>query len=250
MSAPAIEATRVSVRFGEVDALRGVSFAAPEGAFVALIGPNGAGKTTLLNVVLGLQRAHSGSVSIFGKPPDTLPAELLGYVPQVKTLDRSFPGRALELVVTGIRRSWPWRIASADRDAALAAMERTGVARIADRPIAKLSGGELQRVYLARALVRGPKLLVLDEPGAGMDIAGEAEMYHILERDRRDRGATVLMITHDWEGARTHASHVLLMDRGLAAFGAPSEVAREERLLQVFGYAGHKAASHGRSSDA
>ena len=245
MTAAAIEVERVSVRFGDVDALRAVSFVVPTGAFVALIGPNGAGKTTLLNVVLGLQRPGRGAARVLGRPPESLPPESLGYIPQVKTLDRSFPGRALELVVTGIRRAWPWRISSADRAAAMAAMERTGAARVADRPIAKLSGGELQRVYLARALVRGPQLLVLDEPGAGMDIAGEAEMYHILEHYRRDRGATVLMITHDWEGARTHATHVLLMDRGLAAFGAPAEVAREERLLQVFGYAGHRAASHG-----
>jgi zinc transport system ATP-binding protein len=250
MSVPAIEAERVSVRFGDYEALRGVTFAAPEGAFVALIGPNGAGKTTLLNAVLGLQPIDRGSVRVFGKGPNELPAALLGYVPQVKTLDRSFPGRALELVVTGIRRAWPWRISGEERAAALAAMEQTDVARVADRPIAKLSGGELQRVYLARCLVRKPKLLVLDEPGAGMDLAGEADMYHILEHYRRDRGATVLMITHDWEGARTHASHVLLMDRGIAAFGPPEEVAREERLLQVFGYAGHKAATHGRAHDA
>lgn len=249
MSAPAIEAERVSVRFGDVDALRAVSFAAPEGAFVALIGPNGAGKTTLLNVLLGLQPIDQGSVALFGRPTEALPAESLGYVPQVKTLDRTFPGRALELVATGIRRTWPWRISPVDRDRALAAMTGTGVARIADRPIAKLSGGELQRVYLARALVRRPRLLVLDEPGAGMDLAGEAEMYHILDHYRREHGATILMITHDWEGARTHATHVLLMDRGLAAFGAPAEVAREERLLQVFGYAGHKAASQGHAPD-
>ncbi len=245
MTAPAIDAERVSVRFGDHDALRGVTFSVPEGAFVAMIGPNGAGKTTLLNVVLGLQSVDHGNVQLYGNPPHNLPAESLGYIPQVKTIDRSFPGRALELVVTGIRRSWPWRISANERSAAIAAMEKTGVARVAERPIAKLSGGELQRVYLARALVRKPKLLVLDEPGAGMDLAGEAEMYHILEHYRRDNGATILMITHDWEGARTHASHVLLMDRGLAAFGPPAEVAREERLLQVFGYAGHKAASHG-----
>lgn len=250
MSVPAIDVERVSVRFGDVDALRGVTFTVPEGAFVALIGPNGAGKTTLLNVVLGLQTVTRGSVRVFGKDPTALSAESLGYIPQVKTIDRSFPGHALELVVTGIRRAWPWRISREDQAAALAAMQRTDVARVANRPIAKLSGGELQRVYLARSLVRQPKLLVLDEPGAGMDLAGEADMYHILDQYRRDRAATVLMITHDWEGARAHATHVLLMDRGLAAFGDPVEVAREERLLQVFGYAGHKAASPGHAHDA
>ena len=250
MNTSAIDAERVSVRFGDFDALRGVTFTLPDGAFVALIGPNGAGKTTLLNVILGLQRIDHGSVRVFGHDPAALPADKLGYIPQVKTLDRTFPGTAMELVVTGLTRSWPWRVKPAQRDIALAAMEQTRVARVATRPIAKLSGGELQRVFLARSLVRKPKLLVLDEPGAGMDVAGEAEMYHILEKYRHDTGATVLMITHDWEGARVHATHVLLMDRGLAACGPPDEVAREERLLEVFGHTGHRSVSRGGGNHA
>ncbi|MDZ4857493.1 MAG: metal ABC transporter ATP-binding protein [Candidatus Hydrogenedentes bacterium] len=250
MSAPAIRVQRVSVRLGDYEALRGVSFEAPEGAFVAVIGPNGAGKTTLLNVLLGLQRPDQGVVEVFGMDPAKLPPDTLGYIPQLKTLDRSFPGLAIELVVTGRRRSWPWRISAADRAAALHALELTGVARLASRPIARLSGGELQRVYLARSLVRNPKLLVLDEPGAGMDIGAEAEMYHLIDHYQTASKATVLMITHDWEGARVHATHVLLMDRGLAAFGAPAEVAREDRLLNVFGYAGHQASTHRTPPDA
>ena len=245
MSTPAVETDRVSVRFGDFHALRDVSFAAPEGAFVAIIGPNGAGKSTLLNVILGLQRADSGSVRLFGRRPEETDPHRIGYVPQLKTLDRRFPARALELVVTGITRRWPWRVSQEQRGRALAAMERAGVARVAERPIAALSGGELQRVYLARCLVREPSLLVLDEPGAGMDVAGEADMYHLLVDYQRVHRATVLMITHDWEGARTHASHVLLMQQGLVGFGPPEEVAQEERLLTVFGYVGHRAASHG-----
>jgi len=250
MSGIAVSVERVSVRLGDYEALRGVSFAVPESAFVAIIGPNGAGKTTLLNVILGLQTPDNGTVTVFGGHPSDLAPTALGYVPQVKTLDRTFPGHAIELVVSGIRRGWPWRISAAERAIALKSMERTGVARLADRPISKLSGGELQRVYLARSLAREPKLLVLDEPGAGMDVSAEADMYHLLDAYRRANGATVLMITHDWEGARVHASHVLLMERGLAAFGAPEEVAREDRLLKVFGYAGHQAATHRSNADA
>jgi len=126
-------------------------------------------------------------------------------------------------------------------------MREAGVAHVAGRAIATLSGGELQRVYLARCLVRRPRLLILDEPGAGMDLAGEAEMYHLLEDYRKASNATVLMITHDWEGARVHATHVLLMHQGLAGFGPPEEVAREERLLAVFGFTGHRAVSQERN---
>jgi len=242
---PAVETKRVSVQFGDFHALRDISFAAPVGAYVAIIGPNGAGKSTLLHVILGIQKADQGTVELFGGPAKDVNPMDVGFVPQVKTLDRRFPGKAVELVVTGLTRRWPWRVRADHRDAALQAMEEAGVAHLADRSIANLSGGELQRVYLARCLVRRPKLLILDEPGAGMDVAGEAEMYHLLEDYQRAEESTVLMITHDWEGARVHATHVLLMHQGLAGFGPPEEVAREDRLLSVFGFTGHRAASRG-----
>ena len=223
MTRAAVEIDGVSVRYGEFEALRDVSISVPEASYVAIIGPNGAGKTTLL----------------------ALPPEALGYVPQLKTLDRTFPAQAIELVITGMRRKWPWRVTVADRQTALNAMKQSGVDQVAARSISQLSGGELQRVYLARSLVRHPKLLVLDEPGAGMDLAGEAEMYHILERYQRESGATVLMITHDWEGARVHASHVLLMTPGEVIFGAPASIGSEKRLLRAFGFAGHAEETHG-----
>lgn len=241
----AVRATEISVRFGEYQALDNVSLCLDEGAFLAIIGPNGAGKSTLLNVLLGIRAPDKGVVSLFDAPPTVFPGPLLGYVPQVKTIDRSFPARAVELVVTGLRRGWPWRVKRSERELALRAMQQVGVAQVADRPLARLSGGELQRVFLARVLVRRPKLLVLDEPAAGMDVSGEAEMYHILDHYRRETGATVLMITHDWEGARFHATHVLLLNRKVIGFGPPSEVVQEENLLRVFGHVGHIKASHG-----
>jgi zinc transport system ATP-binding protein len=244
MRAAAVHTERLSVRFGTVDALRAVSVTVPDGSFVSIIGPNGAGKTTFLNVVLGLLEASAGVIEVFGNRPSALPKSMVGYIPQRKTIDPQFPARALDLVVTGIRGAWPWRIRSEERALALAAMERCKVAALANRAVGALSGGELQRVYLARSIMRNPKLLVLDEPAAGLDRLGEADLYHILEGYRADTGATVLMITHDWEGARSHASHALLIADGLTAFGPPEEVAREDRLLEVFGHTGHRAATH------
>lgn len=240
----------VTVRFGAVTALEDVSFTVEAGAFVAVIGPNGAGKSTLLNVILGIQKPDSGEAELFGAPPGSLSGAEIGYIPQIKTLDRSFPAQALELVVTGLRGAWPWRIHATERAAALEALRQAGVAHVAQRPLARLSGGELQRVYLARTLVRRPKLLVLDEPGAGMDVAGEADMYHVLEGYQRETQATILMITHDWEGARIHAGRVLLLNRRLLAYGPPREAAREENLLRVFGHTGHVHLSHGGDGDA
>lgn len=242
---PAVEAEGVSVRYSEVTALSNVSLVVPGGAYVAIIGPNGAGKSTLLHVLLGLQRPTAGTVRLFGRAPQDLPGEDIGFLPQLKTLDRTFPAVALELVVTGLRRRWPVRITAEEKACAMAALQRTGAAHVADRPLSKLSGGELQRVYLARAIARRPRLMVLDEPAAGMDFAGEADLYHILGDYQEETGATVLMITHDWEGARYHASHVLLLSQRVVQFGAPGEVMQEENLLEVFRHAGHaKATQH------
>ncbi|MDP7640022.1 MAG: metal ABC transporter ATP-binding protein, partial [Candidatus Hydrogenedentes bacterium] len=234
MSEPAVSFDDVAVRFGSYDALRRVSFDVDPGGFVAIIGPNGAGKSTLLNVLLGVQAFSAGSIKVFGGPPSAFPPGDLGYVPQLKTLDRSFPAVALELVVTGLRRGWPWRIRAEERATAMRALERCGVGHAAKRSIAALSGGELQRVYLARSLVRPARLLILDEPAAGMDVSGEADMYHLLDDYQGETGATILMVTHDWEGARVHASDVLLLNRGVAAYGPSAEVATEARLMDAF----------------
>lgn len=250
MIAHAIEARGLSVRFAEYTALAPLDVAIDAGSYVAVIGPNGSGKSTLLNAFLGVCKPSAGTVRLFNSDPADIPANDIGYLPQLKTLDRSFPAVALELVVSGIRQSWPWRVRPAEREQALAAMKQTGVEDIADRPIAALSGGQLQRVYLARSLVHRPKLLLLDEPGAGMDVAGEAGMYHLLEEYQRATGATVVMVTHDWEGARTHATHALLVDRGLVSFGPAAEVATPQRLLELFGHAGHLVATHGEPANA
>ncbi len=250
MSDMVLEVRDISMRFGLVRALEGVSFSVPRGAFVAIIGPNGAGKSTLLQIILGLQAPTEGAVTLFGGPPAKFPARSLGYIPQLKTIDRSFPAKAIELVVTGLRRGWPWYIRKDEREAALAAMAQTGVDALADRQIAALSGGELQRVYLARSLVRKPTLVVLDEPTAGMDAMGEADMYHLLARYQEDVDATILMITHDWEGARFHASHALLLDRQLIDFGPSDEIARNERLMRMFGFTGHIESTHNSTNSA
>ena len=249
MSTAVVEAKGITVAFDEVIALDDVSFEIAEGSFVAIIGPNGSGKSTLLNSLLGLEKLTKGSAKLFGTDPWKVRADDIGYLPQLKTLDRTFPAVSHELVVSGLRHAWPWRIAKEEREKAIDALRLTGVDALAERPVAALSGGELQRVYLARSLVSRPRLILLDEPGAGMDVTGEAEMYHVLEAYRTQTNATVLMVTHDWEGARAHATQVLVINRALVGFGPPEEWADETRLLQVFGHKGHIGATHEDSGD-
>ena len=235
----AVEFERVSVRYGSYTALEDITLKIPEGAFVAIIGPNGAGKSTLLKLVLGLVRPSSGRVLVYGLPPARVPAAWLGYVPQFKTLDRTFPALALELVVTGLRRRWPFRVTRSEKEAALAALAEVRGEELADRRLARLSGGELQRVYLARAFVRRPRLLLLDEPATGMDVLGEADMYRILEHYQSRHQATIMMITHDWEAARHHATHVLVLNRRVIGFGPPERALTDECLRRAFGHEGH-----------
>ncbi|GGN06841.1 ABC transporter ATP-binding protein [Thermus composti] len=233
----ALEVRALSVRFGEFWALEGVDLEVPEGAFVAIVGPNGAGKSTLLKALLGLV-PYQGEVRLWGRPPKAVDPLWLGYVPQIKAFDRTFPALAIELVATGLLRRWPFRLPSWARQRALEALRRVGAEALAERPLGRLSGGQLQRVYLARAFVRRPRLLLLDEPATGIDRAGEVDLYRHLEAYQAETGATVLMITHDWEAAH-HASHVLVLNRRVIGFGPPERALSEECLRRAFGHLGH-----------
>lgn len=248
MTDVAVELRGIAKSYGPIQVLRSVDLEIARGSFTAIIGPNGAGKSTLLHIIAGLLEPSSGAVRVLGQRPNQVYGNTMGFVPQAKTLDRAFPALAIELVVTGVLRRWPWRIAAAHRERAIHALRMVGVERLANQPIRHLSGGELQRVYLARCLVREPSIIILDEPGAGLDIAGEADMYHILAHYLDHHDATVIMITHDWEGARVHASHALLIDQTVLAYGDPKEVLDEHNLLRVFGHAGHIEAFHGKNA--
>ncbi len=236
---PAIAAADLGIRFGDHAVLDDIGFEAETGDFVAVVGPNGAGKTTLIRVLLGLVTPDAGWAHVMGKRPSAVDPGLVGYVPQVKRLDRTFPARAIDLVLTALHQRWPFRIRSAERERALNALARVGAASFADRSLDDLSGGELQRVYLARSLARGPRLILLDEPATGIDVAGAADLYDVLEDDQAERGTTILMVTHDWNAAYHHATHVLLIDGTQVGFGPPPEVLTDACLRKAFGHTGH-----------
>lgn len=223
----------ISVRLGGRLVLEHVSVEAHAGDFVAVLGPNGGGKSTLIRSILGLVRLESGVIT------RSTENESVGYVPQVKTLDRTFPALAVELVATGRTGRWPFRIRAEDRRITRSALEQVGAVHLEDAPLAQLSGGELQRVYLARALVCSPPLLVLDEPEAGVDRVGAADLFDILERYRHEHAATIIMVTHDWDVAYHHASSVVLLNRGVIASGRPSVALTDEAVRQAFGHVGH-----------
>jgi zinc transport system ATP-binding protein len=238
---PALHVHRVSVRFGEALVLDDVDFDLDAGAYLAIVGPNGAGKSTLVKVALGLITPQRGHAAIFGHDAGDAP-QRIGYVPQLKTFDRTFPATAVELVVSGIRRRWPLRVSRTDRARALEALATVGAHGLADRPLARLSGGELQRAFLARALSREPDLVLLDEPATGVDYLAEHDLHDLLEHYAERKRATIVMVTHDLAAARYHASRVLVLNRRVHGFGLPDDVLCDECLQEAFGHVGHRHA--------
>lgn len=236
---PAIIVESLSISLGSHVAVENVNFVIPQGSFTAVLGPNGSGKTTLLKAILGIVPVSSGSIRIFGKSLDDIRPALIGYIPQIKTLDRTFPATTCDLVASGMIQRWPARLASCAHEAVHEALGIVGAGHLIHRAVGKLSGGELQRVYLARALVRKPKLLVLDEPATGIDAVGEDDMNHILETYMISEQATIMMVTHDWLSAKHHATHALLINRRQIAFGETAITIVDENMRRTFGHIGH-----------
>jgi zinc transport system ATP-binding protein len=235
-----ITVKNLSLCYGDIIVLEDLNFEIPENSFVSVVGPNGAGKTTLMKILLGLIQNYKGEVKIFGKSPTEVEPQKIGYVPQIKTMDRSFPALSIELVASGLIRRWPWTVKGIEKEKSLNALSMVKAEHLAYRPITELSGGELQRVCLARSIVRNPKLVVLDEPATGIDAIGEADLYNLLEAYQKNSSATILMITHDWHVAHHHSDYVLLINRKQVSFGYPEVALSENNLRTAFGHIGHQ----------
>jgi iron complex transport system ATP-binding protein len=221
-------------------ALRGVSLAVPQGSFYAVLGPNGSGKSTLLRALLGLIRPMSGHSALGGLPSaDWSPrdrARRVGVVPQGEVFP--FPMTVRDLVAMG-RYPHLGPLAGegpADRDAIAQALHRCDATALAHRMVDTLSGGELQRVRIARALAQEPSTLVLDEPTASLDLRHEMEVLELL-RGEVGRGKTVLLTTHHLDLAARYADRILILDGGaVAAEGPPAEVLTAAVVEAVFGW--------------
>lgn len=235
----AIEIKNLTVKLGDFTALENLNLSVETGDFVGILGPNGGGKSTLLKAILNLVQCDKGEISIFGKSQNEYQPELIGYVPQLKTLDRNFPAITCDLVASGMRRRWPGILTKKDHKQISEVLEMVGACHLCHKALGHLSGGEIQRVYLARALIRKPKILLLDEPATGIDAVGEDYMYKILDDYMKQIDVTVLMVTHDWLAARHHANKVLIINRKLITFGKPSESLDDEYLRAAFGHVGH-----------
>jgi len=227
MSAPALAVEGVVVELGGRRVLDQVTLSAPEGEFLCLTGPNGGGKTTLLRAALGLLPLDAGSIRLLGGRPEETRSRV-GYVPQRKAFAPDFPATVVELVVAGRNAAWPMRVSAGDRERAREVLHRVGGEALADRRVAGLSGGEMQRAFLARALAGDPRMLLLDEPTAGVDAEGRAWFLDLLASLGADPGLTIVLVTHSVATARRLADRVAYLAGTLRAIGPPQEVLGEE----------------------
>lgn len=227
----------LSLRLGGQTILQDVSFVVDEGEIAIVIGPNGAGKTMLVRTILGLLPVQTGSIRVFGRDHGELAEarDWIGYMPQRLDFDRSFPITVFEIMLLRLRRSGFWLSRSARRDQVGRALARVHGERLIDRRVGELSGGELQRVLLAYALLTEPRLLFLDEPAAGVDIGGEDTFYELIHRLRHEQQMTVIMVSHDLDVVFKYADQVLCLNRRLLCHGAPRAVLQPGVLEETYG---------------
>ncbi|MEG3618018.1 zinc ABC transporter ATP-binding protein ZnuC [Magnetovibrio sp. PR-2] len=216
-----IEAKGLEVAFGDVSVLSGANVSVKPGEIVTIIGPNGAGKTTLVKVMLGLIQPQRGTVQ-------RKPKLHIGYMPQRLSIDPAMPITVERFLRMGLQGKVP------DEDCR-SVMEEVGAIDVLGHPMQSISGGEMQRVLLARALLRDPELLVLDEPVQGVDITGQADLYRLIQGIRKTRNVGVVMVSHDLHVVMAQTDHVLCLNGHVCCAGHPSQVSRHPEFVAMFG---------------
>ncbi len=218
-SQPLISAHNIDVDIGSKKILDGARLDINTGEIVTLIGPNGAGKTTLVKVILGLLKPTRGVVK-------SKPNLRIGYVPQQFSIDPLIPLNVNRLMTLTVK---------ATRAAVLKALATTGVSHLIDQSVSSLSGGEQQRVLLARALLREPDLLILDEPVQGVDFSGQVALYQLISDIRHERGCAILMISHDLHIVMAQSDRVICLNAHVCCEGHPQEVGNNPEYVKMFG---------------
>ena len=228
----------VEFSYRSIEVLRGVRFEVEKGEIVSIVGPNGSGKTTLLRIIDGILKPRRGSVYIDGRLVHSMSrkevAKVIGYVPQRLESIQSLT--VLDFVVTGRRGYMLFAPTKHDFNKALEALREVGAEDKAYRRLTELSGGEFQLVMIARALAAEPRVLLLDEPTANLDLKHQVEVLELLRRTAKNKGIAVIMALHDLTQAYRYSDKVVMMKKGeIYAVGTPEEVITEENVYSVYG---------------
>jgi zinc/manganese transport system ATP-binding protein len=233
-----IEARKLSAGFKGNAIWKDANFSVNKGEFIGLLGSNGAGKTTLFRLLLGLTQPLNGTLEVFGTQPRK-GNERIGYVPQRRFIDTESKIQTLEYVRIGIagnRLGFSFEAGAArERQRALQALKSVDAQKLAYRPLSQLSGGELQRVFLAQALVGKPDLLLLDEPLANLDIRRETQLIHLIHSVCKAQNISVMLIAHDINPLLSAVDRIIYIANGKVASGKPEEIVTSQKLSALYG---------------
>jgi zinc transport system ATP-binding protein len=233
-----IETKNLSVSYGQTEVLKDVSFAIGQGDFVGLAGPNGAGKTTLIKAILGLLPISKGKIELFGKAKDKFNDwSKIGYLPQkFSTINALFPATVDEVIMLGLlsQKKFPKRITVSDQKKVYDILQELGISNLKKRMLSDLSGGEQQKVLLARALVSNPEILIFDEPSTALDPKSRKDFFLFISKMNKGKGITIILITHDTGYIGNYANKLLYIDRKLVYFGKISGFCPPKKIGPYF----------------
>ena len=234
-AAPLIELAEVSCNYGDTLALQNVSLKIRTGQFMAIVGPNGGGKTTLLRTILGMVPPGGGKILVRGQALSRSSLQRIAYVPQLETIDWNFPITVEEVISMGFYHSHRWccRPSLEQKQELQSIMARLNLEGLGNRHIRELSGGQQQAVFLGRALLGDPKLILLDEPTAGLDIRSRDDVIHFLHEINHS-GVAIVITAHDLNWVAAHLPWVVCLNRRLIAEGRPDKVFSATVLKETY----------------
>jgi zinc transport system ATP-binding protein len=216
MTQKPVEINHLYIKFNEQSVLYDINLSIETNDFMAIIGPNGGGKSTLLKVILGILTPDSGEVKVFGKEPKKA-RDLMGYLPQNPAFEHDFPINVFETVLMGRYHGLFKNYTKKDHMAVVQALKDVGMFDLKDRQISKLSGGQMQRVFIARAIVKEPKLLIMDEPMASIDPEMQRSFYELISRLKNKM--TIILVSHDVGAVSTHVDKIACLNQKLYYHG-------------------------------
>lgn len=235
---PIVEIKNLSVRYGATEVLNNISCQIEKGDFVGLVGPNGGGKTTFAKTILGLLPKHSGKISLFNQELSTFNNfQKIGYLPQKHTgINQLFPASVAEVVLLGILSSkkWPKKIHKNDWHGINKLLENMGIIDLKNKLISELSGGQQQKVMLARALASEPELLILDEPTTALDPNSREQFFALLKELNSQKKITIILITHDTGYIGQYANKLLYIDQKVVFFGQIADFCPSGEITTCF----------------
>jgi zinc transport system ATP-binding protein len=243
-----IEVKNLSVHYGQTEALKDVSFAIEKGDFIGLAGPNGAGKTTLVKAMLGLIPISNGEIKILGNSIEKFNSwGKIGYLPQKSsTVNVLFPATVGEIVTLGLlsQKKLPKRITKNDKIKVTQILKELGISDLHNKMISELSGGQQQKVLLARALVSNPEILIFDEPSTALDPNARESFFNLAQKLNKENGIAIIIITHDTGYIGSYANKLMYLDHELKYFGEIEGFCGTDKENHSFERSGHHIIWH------